>query len=53
MKIILSRKNEIEEELKESDYIRASYRRDFESCKAELAVLKNSMVHEHILGFKA
>ena len=46
MRKTLIEKAEIEEKLKESEYTRANYRRDFESSQHELTLLRNSVVHQ-------
>ena len=46
MKLTLLEKAELEEKLKESDYTRANYRRDFERSQHEVALLKNSAVRQ-------
>lgn len=44
-KTLLEKAN-IEEKLKESEYTRANYRRDFESSQHELTLLRNSVVQQ-------
>lgn len=44
MSILSSEKSNLEEQLKESQYVRSNYRRDYEKCNSELATLKNSVV---------
>ena len=46
MRKTLIEKAEIEEKLKESEYTRANYRRDFESSQHELTLLRNSVVQQ-------